>query len=286
MQDKRNFFWLNGEMVRSDQPALTINNRLFAFGDGFYELIHAYGTEGKHLALHLERIVSVMQILSMSPPPYLSLQFLSDEIRRLLNKNRIFGSASIRVTVFRQTGELSAPDTDPVSIAIQAEALEADYYPYNQRGLVVDLFSDIRKPISPLSTIGGSNSLLNVLAAKYAKQMQVDECILINDQNRVVECISSNLFAVKGNVLLTPPLDEGCTGGVMRSIVLQLATKVGLKPIDNRPIEVDDLLKMDELFIANAIEGVQWIVGLRLKRYFGSVSQKISAELYRQTFSL
>ncbi|HCY00628.1 MAG TPA: hypothetical protein DG754_10860, partial [Bacteroidales bacterium] len=100
MQNRRSYIWLNGDFIRDDMPAIGVNNRVFSYGDGFFELIHAYGTQGKHLSLHLNRMLNSMKILAMIPPPFLTLNFLSNEIKRTLNKNRIFGSARVRVTEY------------------------------------------------------------------------------------------------------------------------------------------------------------------------------------------
>lgn len=286
MESKKNYFWLNGELLRSDSPSITIDNRMFLWGDGFVEPIHAYGTKGKHLNRHLNSLTQNIKTLGMQPPAYLNHNFLDHEIERLLNKNKIFGSAEIRINVFRQADNTHRDKiSDEVSISIQARALQADYYPLNQQGLVVDLYDFMRKGITPIAHINGANNLMNVLATQFAQQNNLHECILINDQNRIVETNRSHLFAIKGRTLFTPPINEGATTGVMRDLVLEIAPKVGVDPLDTRPIEPRELLKMDELFTANAIEGVQWIVGLKSKRYFATVSRKISSELNRITFS-
>lgn len=287
MESKKNFFWLNGELLRSDLPSITIRNRMFLWGDGFVEPIHAYGTKGKHLDRHLSNLSASIKTLGMQPPSYLSQNFLDNEIARLLNKNKIFGSAEVRVNVFRQAGESQESQlSQEVGITMQAKALPADYYPLNQQGLVVDLYDFMRKGITPIAHINGANNLMNVLATRFAQQNNLHECILINDQNRIVETNRSNLFAVKGRTLFTPPISEGATAGVMRDLVLEIAPKMGVDPLDTRPIEPAELLKMDELFTANATEGVRWIVGLKNKRYFATVSRKISGELNRITFSV
>jgi branched-chain amino acid aminotransferase len=284
MQNKRNYIWLNGDFMRAEMPVIGAGNRAFAYGDGFFESIHAYGTEGKHLDLHLNRMLNSMRILEMIPPPFLTLHFLSNEIKRTLNKNRIFGSARVRITVYRNEGGLYAPTNDEIGMTIKTDALEQDFYPYNSKGLVVDLYTDTRKPINILSPIKSCNALLYVLSSKYVQQNNLDDCILINDQNRVAEATSSNLFALKGKNLITPPISEGCVSGVMRSVVIKLAPKLGLKLTDNQPIEPSDLLNMDELFLTNTVKGIEWIVGLRTKRYFGVISKRINYELNKLTF--
>ncbi len=179
---------------------------------------------------------------------------------------------------------LYTPSTNSVSIAIQATPLDQNFYPINPKGFVIDLYTELRKPINFLAPIKSCNSLIYIMAAQYKQKQKVDDCILINDQNRIVEAISSNVFIVKGDTILTPSLEEGCIAGVMRNIVIDLARRNGFDVIDKKGLEVETLLGADEVFLTNAISGIQWVVGLQQKRYFGLVSRKLSLELNRETF--
>lgn len=283
--ETRSYIWLNGEFTRENQSILTLDNRSFLYGDGFFESIHAFGTEAKHINYHFTRIVKSLSLLGMNKPSFLTPDFLSNEITRLLNKNRYFNSTRVRVTLFRKEGGLYTPEQNDISIAIQAKPLNTKFYEFNQKGLVVDLFTELRKPINYLSPIKSCNAILYVMAGKYKQLSKVDDCILINDQNRIVEAISSNIFIVKGEKIFTPSLDEGCVAGVMRQVVIGLASRCGYKVFDKETIEVDSLIEADELFLTNAIKGIQWVVGLQQKRFFGLVSKRLSDELNKETFT-
>lgn len=275
----RQYVWVNGEFLRADQPAITLANRAFAYGDGFFESIYAYGTEAKFLHLHFARILKSIILLGVERPGYLTQEFLSKEITRLLNKNRIFGSARVRVTFVRNQGGLYTPTNNTLSIYMQAQELTNNYYPLNSKGLVIDIYSDIRKPINILSPIKSCNAQLYVMAGLYKQQLGVDDCLLINDQNRIVEAISSNVFLVLNGKIYTPSLDEGCVAGVMRQVVIDIAARQGVKVYSNASIEPEMLLDADELFLTNAISGITWVVGLKQKRYFGIISKRLSEAL-------
>ena len=282
--EKRNYIWLNGEFINFTQPIIGVTNRSFAYGDGFFETIHAHGTEAKHLNLHVNRMIKSMNVLGMEAPSFFSQDFLSKEITRLLNKNRDFGSVRVRVTVFRNEGGLYAPTNNSVGIAIQANPLPQNFYPLNTKGLVVDIFTNLRKPINILSPIKSCNAQLYVLAGIFKQQANVDDCLIINDQNRIAEALSSNVFLVKDKTIYTPGVSEGCVAGVMRQVVISLAKKEGYIVIDDCELKPEMLANADELFLTNAISGIQWIVGLRHKRFFGVVSRKLSLVLNKETF--
>ncbi len=281
----RQYIWVNGDFLRADQPAITLANRAFAYGDGFFESIHAYGTEGKFLHLHFSRILHSIKLLGFERPGYLTQDFLAKEITRLLNKNRIFGSARVRITLVRNSGGLYTPTSNAISIFMQAQELSHSYYPLNSRGLVIDIYSEIRKPINILSSIKSCNAQLYVMAGLYKQQLGVDDCLLINDQNRIVEAISSNVFLVLNGDIYTPSLDEGCVAGVMRQVVIDLATRQGIKVQSNASLEPEMLLDAEEMFLTNAISGITWVVGLKQKRYFGTIAKRLSEALNAEVSS-
>ena len=283
--DKKSYIWLNGNFVREDEPVLTLSNRAFAYGDGFFETIHAYGTQAKHLNLHFARLQKSAKVLGMEMQPFLTKEFIDSEITRLLNKNRIFGSARVRLSVFRADGGLYTPASNEISLSLQSTPLSPNFYPINSKGLVIDIYPDLRKPINILSPIKSCNALIYTMAGLYKLQNKLDDCLIINDQNRITEAISSNVFVVKGNTIYTPSLEEGCVAGVMRQVVIDLARRNGFKVNDRVSLEANKLLEADEIFLTNAVSGIQWVVGLRQKRLFGLVSRKLSNELIRETFS-
>jgi len=280
----KNYVWLNGQFFADDQAIFSVHNRAFQYGDGIFETIHAFGTTARHLEIHCKRMVKGMKLLNLEVPSFFSVAFLENEISRLLNKNRIFGSARVRVTAFRTDGGFFTPTTSKVSLVIESKPLQNNFYEFNKKGLIVDFFTQLRKPINDLSSLKTCSSLLYVMAGLHKAKLGVDDCLLINDQNRVAEAISSNLFFAVGENLYTPALDEGCVEGVMRHLVIAQAEKLKIKVFDKAMVEPSELLLADELFLTNAVKGIQWVVGLKDRRYFSSISRAISREVNRITF--
>jgi branched-chain amino acid aminotransferase len=280
----KSFVWIDGQFFPEDQAVFTVKNRSFAYGDGLFETIHAFGTTARHLQLHFDRISKGFGFLELDPPPYFTPQFLDNEITRTLNKNRIFGSARVRLTAYREDGGYYSPHGSGVHFSIQAKALPNNFYELNKKGLVVDVYTDLRKPINELSSIKSCNSLLYVMAGLYKNKLGLDDCLLINDQNRVAEAISSNLFFVIGNNLYTPSLKEGCVEGIMRHLVIITAKQLGVKVLDEAAVDPHDLLHADELFLTNAVKGIQWVVGLKERRYFCKISRLLSDRINTITF--
>lgn len=280
----KSYTWYNGQFMANNQPFLTAGNRAFSYGDGLFETMHAFGTTARNVNLHLKRLINSMKLLGMEIPTFLTQEFIEREVTRLLNKNRIFGSARVRLTVYREEGGYYTPSANGVSMVIQAKPLEVNFFEFNKKGLVIDIFTDLRKPINFLSGIKSCNAMIYVMAGMHKLRLGFDDCILINDQNRVCEAISSNLFYVIGDNIYTPSLNEGCVDGVMRRLVISTARDLGYKVFDNASVYPEELLHAEEMFLTNAVAGIKWVVGFRERRFFNKKSFALSKALNKETF--
>lgn len=280
----KNYIWFNGDIVNGETPILTVKNRSFQYGDGVFETIHAFGTQGRNLQLHVARLKRNMDLLKIEIPSYLDENMISREITRLLNKNRLFGSVRVRVTVFRNNGGYYIPEDNSMGMVIETTPIETKMYELNPKGYIIDIFDEIRKPLTPLSSIKSCNSLLYILAGIYKIDHQLSDCLLLNEQERIAEAISSNVFFVKGDNLFTPSVAEGCIPGVMREVVIKVAPGIGLKVSNNVAISPQKLFDFDEVFLTNAITGIRWVIAFRNQRYFSKISRLLTDAINRFTF--
>ena len=139
---------------------------------------------------------------------------------------------------------------------------------------MVDIYPEMNKSVNILSKYKSINSLLPVMAANFAKKNQLQECFILNAKGKIIETISSNVFIVSNGVLYTPPLEDGCIGGIMRMNVINTAIENGITVYENT-LSPQNLLAADEIFLTNAIQGIQWVGGYKSKRYFNKISKKI-----------
>ena len=68
----------------------------------------------------------------------------------------------------------------------------------------------------------------------------------------------------------------------MRVTIINLALRLGMKVFESK-LAAQDLVKADEVFITNAVKGIQWIASYRTKRYFNKTSTLLTEELRRLT---
>jgi branched-chain amino acid aminotransferase len=125
-----------------------------------------------------------------------------------------------------------------------------------------------------LSTIKSTNKAVQITGSIFAKENDLQNCILLNDSKNVVEALNGNLFILVDQKLITPPVSEGCLNGIMRKQVLVVAKTLEVEVVEE-PISPFDLQKADELFITNVISGVQSITRYRKKDFQNKFAVKL-----------
>ena len=207
----------NGEIQDASDVSISIENRGFKYGDAVFETIKFSNGKLNFWEDHYFRLMTGMRIIRMGIPMTFSPEYLEEQIRETIEANHAEHNANrVRLTVFRNDGGHYGPESNDVSFLISTEQMPIQDYELNEKGLVLDLYKDIYKPTGLLAGIKSANALLYVMAAVHRKENNFDECLLINQNKEVVEAISSNVFLVKDDFILTPPVESGCLKGVMR----------------------------------------------------------------------
>jgi branched-chain amino acid aminotransferase len=278
------FILYNGQYHLKDEFGLSYKNRAFCYGDALFETMHANGTDIQFFDDHMTRLKYGMKILKMEVPTIIETGFIEKEIIKLLHKNKLYQGVRIRLSVFRNEGGKYTPTDNNVSYIAETEHLENDYYELNHKGLIIDVFKGIQKPVNVFSSLKSANALLYVMAGTYAKKKKLGDCILLNDNKNIVEGISSNIFLVKGDILSTPPLKDGPVAGIMRKQILKIADSNGLKINYEDSLTETHLLNADEVFFTNSISGIRWVLAYKDRRYFSNIARQFVDKLNMTAF--
>jgi branched-chain amino acid aminotransferase len=183
-----------------------------------------------------------------------------------------------RVSLDRMMGGAYKPDSNESSFFIEVYPYESNNFELNSKGFEIDQYTDIKKQRNFLSNYKTKSGLVYVMAAINATERKLDDVLIANDQGGILESSSCNLFLVSNGVLYTPGLEEGCLAGTMRMQIINLALNNGIKVYECN-ILPQNLLAADEVFLTNAIRGVNWVSGYRTKRYFNNMSRRFVALL-------
>jgi len=268
----------NGSIQAQDTNVLT-QNRAFLYGDAVFETVKIVNSKILFLEDHYFRLMSSMRVIRMEIPMNFTMEYFEEQILALAKAKNLEISARARITVYRNDGGYYLPKTNTVSFLINAESLDSALYSINQSDYVVDLYTDFYLTKQLLSSIKTTNKIINITASIFADENGFDNCLLLNDGKNVIEALQGNVFMVKGNTLITPPVSEGCLNGVMRKQILALARKIENLEVIEEVISPFDLQKADELFITNVIKGIQPITKYRKKEFTANLSKILVQKL-------
>jgi branched-chain amino acid aminotransferase len=268
----------NGNL--ESQEHIFSNNRAFKYGDAVFETIKVVNGVILFWEDHYFRLMASMRIVRMEIPMGFTMEFLEQQITGLIDANNLLSSsARIRMTVFRDSPGLYTPDNNNTGYFMEAKLLPSITYLKDSSSCVVDLFKDHYVTPQLLSNLKTTNRVLNVIAGIFAKENELDNCLLLNSNKQVIEAINGNLFLVKGNVIKTPPLTDGCLKGIMRQQLIGVIDKLEDYTIEEASISPFELQKADELFVTNVIQGIKPITKYRKKMFTTTVSNILVAEI-------
>jgi len=272
------YILFNDEFFTADQAIIKASNRGFKFGDGLFESMRMCNGKLQFAEQHADRLRAGMKALKMEGFALLDEYFLRQKTAELLKKNKFNGNVRFRLAIYRDGEGLYTPQSNKVGYLLEAVPLEQTQYELNQKGLIIDVYDEITKPINKLANYKTNNALVYVMAGLHQKQHRLDEAIILNQHGFLCESTSSNVFVVYQKQIYTPALSEGCVAGVMRSVVLQLA-KTHNFPLVEAQISPDILNEAEEVFVTNATSGIRWVMGYNKKRYFNEVAKVLGTKL-------
>src|SRR5687767_10722990 len=240
--------YIDGKYYDERNAKISVFDHGLLYGDGVFEGIRAYHGRVFKLKEHIDRLFcSAKAILLAIPMSHAEVMSATVETCRQ-NKIR---DGYIRLLVTRGVGTLGLNPNRCKSPSVIVIADKIQLYPkeYYDRGLDIVTVPTTRNLHSALNpAIKSLNYLNNILAKIEANNAGVEEAIMLNAEGFVSECTGDNIFIVKGNQLLTPPLSAGALYGITRGVVMELAREKGMVVAEPNLTRYD-LFNADECFL-------------------------------------
>ena len=255
------------------------SNRGFLYGDAIFETIKVLDNKVLFLEDHYFRLMASMRICRMEIPMNFTMEFFEEQILKLTNSLEKSNSFRVRFSVFRNSDGFYFPTSNEIEFIATASSSENSVYSIEKSNYEVELYKDFYIPKQLLSTLKTNNKMLQITGSIFAKENGYDNCLVLNDEKNVVEALQSNLFMKIGNVVVTPPISDGCLNGIMRKQVIEILNKMDGIEVKETSISPFDLQKADELFLTNVITGIQPITKYRKKEYTVNFSNEIVVKL-------
>jgi branched-chain amino acid aminotransferase len=243
---------IDGVSTPAGEAKVSVFDRGFLYGDSVFETIRTYGARPFALAEHLARLERSAELVFIPLP--VPVATLAAEVESAVAEAGNEESY-VRLMITRGQGELGldpALAEQPRRVLIVGPLKKLPQELYEQGAAVVTFRVQRPSDATPAEGAKIGNYLVAVLAMRAARQAGAQEALVVANGERVIEGASSNVFAVQGGVLITPPLEAGILPGITRDRVLRAATELGLSVRFECPT-LPELLKMDEVFVCSSI---------------------------------
>ncbi len=250
--------YLDGEYLPRAEARVSVEDRGFLFGDGVYEVIRACDGGLFTAREHLDRLQEGMRGLEIEAGDAASPDTLLEIAATLLERNdRTEGNATVYVQVTR--GAATRTHCFPPGGCRPTVYLSTARFAHppglHKKGAGVITLPDLRWARCNLKTV---NLLPNVIAKQRAVEANATEALLVRD-GVVTEGASTNVFAVVDGELITYPACHYILDGITRRVVLGMAREMGI-PARETPIRMEELFRVDELFLTGTTTDVMPVV--------------------------
>lgn len=240
--------YIDGKYYEEGKAKISVFDHGLLYGDGIFEGIRAYNGRVFKLKEHIDRLFCSAKAILLTIPMEHSevMQAVVATCRR--NKIR---DGYIRLVVTRGVGTLGLNPNTCKRPSIIVIAGKIQLYPpeYYQRGLEIITVPTVRNLHSALNpAIKSLNYLNNILAKIEANNGGCEEAVMLNSEGFVAECTGDNLFILKGDQLITPPLTAGALYGITRGVVIEMGRAAGMSVAESNLTRYD-LFNADECFL-------------------------------------
>ncbi|WMJ73820.1 aminotransferase class IV [Cytophagaceae bacterium ABcell3] len=240
----------NNEFIHEENIGISLNDRAFQYGDGVFETMKV--NNGKILFSddHFERLTIGLKVLQLTLP--IDLQTIYHTTTTLCKKNKI-DNARAKIMIWRKPGGLFTPTATESNILIVCKPFSPA--PLQKKDVLFAKKSKLT--YTPTSQFKTLSALPYILAGLEKKERNSEDLILTNTSGEIAECISSNIFWVKNDIVYTPAINSGCIAGIVRKNIIKTCHEKGI-PIQEGLYQPKDLLSSDIAFCSN-IAGISII---------------------------
>ena len=243
--------YLDGQFVDERDAKISVFDHGVLYGDGVFEGIRLYHGRIFRLDAHIDRLFASAKAIMLEIP--LTKPELIAACCAVCRQNNLV-DGYIRLVVTRGVGNLGLNPFTCKKPTVFIIAATIELYPPTvyEKGVNLITAATVRNHPNAVSpAIKSLNYLNNILARIEAVKAGTVEALMLNGEGFVAECTGDNLFVIRAGKLLTPPVSAGALNGITRTVVLELAGKLGL-PAGEGNLTRYDVMTADECFLTGS----------------------------------
>lgn len=255
--EKPEFVWLNEEMKPLEQAVVSVNDRGFLYGDGFFETLRAEDGRPQFLQEHLSRLRASARAFRIPLPEDFPW---SERLNRLLMANGLEqGLARVKILLSRGTAPaLGLPGEARPTLVIWAQPYTPPTPEEYARGWALATFPERR------TTFIGKHKSLNYLFYLAARQHALDrganEALILEADGTVSEGAATSLVYSRDGGFYTPQAPSALPGVTLEVLGRGLERR-GLA-LTQLPTTLNQIARAEGLWLTNSLMGVMPVSSL------------------------
>jgi len=261
MKDKGKI-WMDGKFVDWNNAKIHILTHGLHYATAVFEGIRCYSTKKGPAIFRLEEHIN--RLVNSCKMYHMTLEYSEKELKESIIETIKINNVQdcyIRPICYYGYGKMGVnPLPNKVSTSIALWDWEDHIKTQGDKGMRVIVSSWVRidSRSLPIHAKASANYANSALARIEALKSGVDEAIMLNMSGMVVEGTAENIFIVKDEMLVSPPLTSGALDGITRSSILTIAQHLGIN-FQICDISRDELYYADEVFLTGTAAEIKSI---------------------------
>ena len=256
--------YFGGKFIPLGEARVGILTHALHYGTGVFEGIRAHWDEARQELFVMRPLEHYQRWKQNCGIPRIVVPHSPGELceitLELMRRNAFRTNVYVRPLAYKSAERIGVSPDDQHAFAVIA--LPFGDYLHAEKGLHAGVSSWCRIEDNAIPARGKiCGAYVNsALASDEARHCGFDEAIFLNQSGHVAEGATCNIFMVRNNTLITPPVTENVLEGITRDSVMELARRELGLPVVERPIDRSELYVCDELFFSGTAVGVAPVV--------------------------
>tara|TARA_B100000989_G_scaffold111409_1_gene81736 strand:- start:367 stop:1194 length:828 start_codon:yes stop_codon:yes gene_type:complete len=234
----------NGVFNYLNEIKISPLSRAYTFSDSVYEVIPFYNFNIIAFDEHITRLDKSCNSLSFKA----DIEKIAMEIKQLIKKSNL-KNGYVYYQISRGIDPIRSHMFD-ANIQIETFGYVVEHA-FKSKTLKVMLCEDLRWQRCDIK----STSLLgNVMSMNHAKDKGCEE-VIMHKNNFITEGGASNIFFVKGNLVMTPALTNNILPGITRELLIKAIKNEGID-VQEGKYTLEDLIDSESIWLTSSTKGL------------------------------
>jgi branched-subunit amino acid aminotransferase/4-amino-4-deoxychorismate lyase len=267
--NKIKYISYNSNIIPASNPFLSFDNRGIIKGDTFNFSCRGNSSKLFFFEEYYKYISNQFDKLNYQKPKLLKKELFKKDIELLLQKSRIYQGFIMHFVFYR-----NSLDSNSVDYYFWAESLNEQNFVLNQKGLLIDIFDTSIFPDILFNWFNTPIFSQEELIFNMIPENKYDNFLILNEQKIPFKAINSEVFFIKENMVYFSVGSRANANQILKQKIISIVKKMGFTVIEGN-CNLSEILRMDEAYLINPNHGIQWVVGLKEKRYYNKIGGAI-----------